>query len=140
MNATSILADFAWKNDSCSRARRCLPRSGSGAQIRTPHCFFVKTTSGADDRRYYGSVTFRIDPNCHQPARQDTFFGGIQPHRNLKYYGLRESKKARPASQFKVTEQSNPDFSLFMIDGGSENAQLEHTDFDLNQPDVQGEE
>jgi hypothetical protein len=39
-----------------------------------------------------------------------------------------------------VTEQSNSDFSLLMIDGGSENAQLEHKDFDLNQPDVQGEE
>jgi hypothetical protein len=65
---------------------------------------------------------------------------GIQQHWDFNYYGLRQSKKSWPASQFEVREQSKSGSSLLAVDSGSEKPQLGRTDFDFNQPDVQGEE
>jgi len=100
----------------------------------------MKTACGAGDQRYYGSVTIRIDQDCHSPVSRISFDRGIQAHRNFTYYGLRQSKNGWQSGQFEVTEQSSSGSFLSTIDSGSEKPKLGHKDFGLNQPDVQGEE
>ena len=102
-------------------------------------CYVLKSTPGADDRTYYGSVTSWIDREIFYPVHVVKTLRGTGRQKDFIYYGLRQNGGVWSASQVEVKVQGKPGSSLLVIENGTAKAKLGRKDFDLNQPVAHGE-
>jgi len=121
---------FFWKGQELLAPEKCGTRD----------CVVLKSVSSADDRSEYESVTSWIDRGIFYPVHVLKTIRATQQQKDFTYYGLRQSSGVWSASQVEIKVQGKPGSSLLVIDGGSEKAKLMRKDFDLNPPDVHGEE
>jgi hypothetical protein len=119
---------FFWKN------QQLLPPSKYGAR----DCFVLKSTSGAQDRTYYDSVTSWIDSKILFPVHVVKTLRGSGQQKEFVYYGLRQVSGLWSASQVEAKQQGKPGSSMLVIEGGSGKAKLGTKDFDISQSGAQG--
>jgi hypothetical protein len=102
-------------------------------------CFVLKSTSGAQERSYYDSVTSWIDRSILYPVHVVKTLHGTKQQKDFVYYGLRQVSGAWSASQVEAKLQGKPGSSIMVIEGGSPKANLGPKDFDLRQSSAQEE-
>jgi hypothetical protein len=120
---------FFWKN------QELLAPEKYGAR----DCFVLKSTSGAQDRTYYDSVTSWIDRSILYPVHVVKTLRGAGQQKEFIYYGLRQVGGVWSASQVEAKPQGKPGSSILAIEGGSGRANLGRKDFDLSQSSAQEE-
>jgi Outer membrane lipoprotein-sorting protein len=114
---------FFWKN------QQLLAPEKYGAR----DCFVLKSTSGAQDRSYYESITSWIDRSILFPVRVVKTVRGNAGQKEFLSYALRQVAGAWSASQVEVKVVGKPGSSMLAIEGGSGKANLSLKDFDIGQ-------
>ena len=117
-----VESQFFWKN------QKLLPPEKYGAR----DCFVLKSTSGAQDRSEYDSVTSWIDRSILYPVHVVKTIHGTGQQKEFIYYGLRQVSGVWSASQVEATLQGKPGSSILAIETGSPNANLARKDFELS--------
>jgi len=95
-------------------------------------CFVLKSTSGAQDRSYYDSVTSWIDRSILYPVHVVKTLHGTGQQKDFIYYGLRQVDGDWSASRVEAKLQGKPGSSILVIERGSARAHLGRKDFDLS--------
>jgi hypothetical protein len=119
---------FFWKN------QVLLPSEKFGAR----DCFVLKSTSGAQDKTNYGSMTSWIDRTILYPVHVVKTLRGSGQQKEFTYFGLRKNGGVWSATQVEVKMQGKPGSSTMVIAGGTGKANLGRKDFDLGQSSAQG--
>jgi Outer membrane lipoprotein-sorting protein len=122
-------SQFFWKN------QQLLTPEKYGAR----DCFVLKSTSGAQDRTYYDSVTSWIDRGILYPVHVVKTLRGTGQQKEFVYFGLRQVGGAWSASQVEAKLQGKPGSSLLVIEFGSGKAHLGRKDFDISHSGTQEE-
>jgi len=122
-------SQFFWKN------QQLLTPEKYGAR----DCFVLKSTSGAQDRTYYDSVTSWIDRGILYPVHVVKTLRGTGQQKEFVYFGLRQVGGAWSASQVEAKLQGKPGSSLLVIEFGSGKAHLGRKDFDISHSGAQEE-
>ena len=122
-------SQFFWKN------QQLLTPEKYGAR----DCFVLKSTSGAQDRTYYDSVTSWIDRGILYPVHVVKTLRGTGQQKEFVYFGLRQVGGAWSASQVEAKLQGKPGSSLLVIEFGSGKAHLGRKDFDIGHSGTQEE-
>jgi Outer membrane lipoprotein-sorting protein len=94
-------------------------------------CFVLKSTSGAQDRSHYDSVTSWIDSKIMFPVHVVKTQHGTGPQKDFVYYGLREVGGEWSASQVEAKQQGKPGSSIMVIERGTGKAKLARKDFEI---------
>jgi hypothetical protein len=115
---------FFWKN------QKLLAPEKYGAR----DCFVLKSTSGAQDRSYYDSVTSWIARDILYPVHVVKTIHGTGQQKEFIYYGLRQISGVWSASQIEAKLQGQPGSSILVFEAGSARANLGRKDFDLSAP------
>ena len=115
---------FFWKN------QKLLAPEKYGAR----DCFVLKSTSGAQDRSYYDSVTSWIARDILYPVHVVKTLHGTGQQKEFIYYGLRQISGVWSASQIEAKLQGQPGSSILVFEAGSARANLGRKDFDLSAP------
>jgi len=113
---------FFWKN------QKLLAPEKYGAR----DCFVLKSTSGAQDRSYYDSVTSWIARDILYPVHVVKTIHGTGQQKEFIYYGLRQISGVWSASQIEAKLQGQPGSSILVFEAGSARANLGRKDFDLS--------
>jgi len=113
---------FFWKN------QKLLAPEKYGAR----DCFVLKSTSGAQDRSYYDSVTSWIARDILYPVHVVKTLHGTGQQKEFIYYGLRQISGVWSASQIEAKLQGQPGSSILVFEAGSARANLGRKDFDLS--------
>ena len=124
-----VESQFFWKNQALLAAEKYGARD----------CFVLKSTSGAQERTYYESVTTWIDRGILFPVHVVKTSRGTRQQKEFVYYGLRQVDGAWSASQAEAKQQGKPGSSILVIERGSGKAHLGRKDFDIRQSSDQGE-
>jgi Outer membrane lipoprotein-sorting protein len=114
---------FFWKNQEILPADKCGARD----------CFVLKSTSGPQDRTYYGSMTSWIDRTILFPVHVVKTVRGTGQQKDFTYFGLRKVGGVWSATQLEAKLQGKPGSSMMVIEGGTGKANLKTKDFDLGQ-------
>jgi hypothetical protein len=122
-------SQFFWKG------QELLPSQKYGAR----DCFVLKSTSSAQDRTYYGSVTSWIDRGILFPVQVVKTLRGTGQQKEFLYYGLRQVGGVWSAAQIEAKVPDKPGSSILAIEGGSPKANLTRKDFDIGQPSTPAE-
>jgi Outer membrane lipoprotein-sorting protein len=122
-----VESQFFWKRQELLTAEKYGARD----------CFVLKSTSGAQDRTYYDSVTSWIDRGILFPVHVVKTPRGTGPQKDFIYYGLRQVDGDWSASRVEAKLQGKPGSSILVIERGSARAHLGRKDFDLSQPTAQ---
>ncbi len=125
-----VESQFFWKT------QELLPQQKYG----TRDCFVLKSTSGAQDRTYYGSVTSWIDKGTMFPVQVVKTLRGTGQQKEFLYYGLRQNGGAWSASQVEAKVQGKPGSSILVIEAGTPKAKLALKDFVLSQSGATAEQ
>jgi hypothetical protein len=120
---------FFWKN------QELLAPEKYGAR----DCFVLKSTSGPQDRTYYGSVTSWVDRSILYPVHVVKTLRRTGLQKEFIYYGLRQVGGDWSASQVEAKLQGKSGSSIMAIEGGSGKANLGRKDFDIGQSSAQKE-
>ena len=118
-----VESQFFWKKQELLAAEKYGARD----------CFVLKSTSGAQDRTYYDSVTSWIDRGILYPVHVVKTVRGTGPRKEFIYYGLRQIGGAWSASQVEAKQQGKPGSSIMVMEAGSAKANLSRKDFDIGQ-------
>jgi hypothetical protein len=102
-------------------------------------CFVLKSTSGAQDRSYYDSITSWIDRKIMYPVHVVKTPRGTGQQKDFVFYGLREVGGAWSASQVEAKQQGKPGSSIMVIERGTGKANLARKDFAIGQSGAQEE-
>jgi Outer membrane lipoprotein-sorting protein len=94
-------------------------------------CFVLKSTSGAQDRSHYDSVTAWIDRKIMFPVHVVKTQHEPGPQKDFVYYGLREVGGEWSASQVEAKQQGKPGSSIMVIERGTGKANLARKDFEI---------
>ena len=124
-----VESQFFWKNQKLLAAEKYGARD----------CFVLKSTSGAQDRSYYDSVTSWIDRGILYPVHVVKTLHGTGQQKEFIYYGLRQVSGVWSASQIEAKQQGQPGSSILVIEAGSAKANLGRKDFDLSPSSAQEE-
>jgi hypothetical protein len=124
-----VESQFFWKN------QELLAPAKYGAR----DCFVLKSTSGPQDRTYYGSVTSWIDRSIFLPVHVVKTLRGTGQQKDFVYYGIRHNGGVWSAAQVEAKLQGKPGSSMLVIEGGSGKAHLGRKDFDISQSSAQAE-
>lgn len=124
-----VEGQFFWKGQELLPSEKCGARD----------CFVLKSTSSAQDRTYYDSVTSWVDRSILFPVRVVKTLRGTGQKKEFVYYGLRQVSGAWSASQVEAKLQGKPGSSIMAIEGGSGKAHLSRKDFDIGQSGAQPE-
>jgi Outer membrane lipoprotein-sorting protein len=114
---------FFWKN------QELLPAEKYGAR----DCFVLKSTTGAQDRSYYSSMTSWIDRTIFYPVHVVKTLRGTGQQKEFNYFGLRKVGGVWSATQVEAKLQGKPGSSTMVIEGGTGKANLKSKDFELGQ-------
>jgi hypothetical protein len=125
-----VESQFFWK------AQELLPSLKYG----TRDCFVLKSTSGAQDRTNYASVTSWIDSSIMFPVQVVKTLRATGQQKELLYYGLRQNGGAWSASQVEAKLPGKPGSSILVIEAGSPKANLALKDFVIGQSSAQGDQ
>ena len=120
---------FFWKN------QKLLAPEKYGAR----DCFVLKSTSGAQDRSYYDSVTSWIARDILYPVHVVKTIHGTGQQKEFIYYGLRQISGVWSATQVEAKLQGKPGSSIMVIETGSAKANLGRKDFAISQSSPQDE-
>jgi hypothetical protein len=104
----------------------------------TRDCFVLKSTSGTQDRSYYGSVTSWIDKSVMFPVQVVKTLRGTGQQKEFLYYGLRQNGGAWSASQVEAKVNGKPGSSILVIEAGTPKANLGLKDFVIGKSSDQG--
>jgi hypothetical protein len=99
----------------------------------TKDCFVLKSTSGAQDRSTYDSMTSWIDRTIVYPLHVVKTPHGTGPQKDFVYYGLRQVSGAWAATKVEVKQQGKPGSTIMDIERGSGKANLARKDFEIGQ-------
>jgi hypothetical protein len=116
-----VEAQFFWKH------QELLAPEKYGAR----DCFVLKSTSGAQDRSHYDSVTSWIDRKIIFPVHVVKTAHGTGPQKDFVYYGLREVGGEWSATQVEAKQQGKPGSSIMVIERGTGKANLARKDFEI---------
>ncbi len=94
-------------------------------------CFVLKSTSGAQERSHYDSVTSWIDRKIMFPVHVVKTQHGAGPQKDFVYYGLREVGGEWSATQVEAKQAGKPGSSIMVIDRGTGKANLAKKDFEI---------
>jgi hypothetical protein len=125
-----VESQFFWKT------QELLPPQKYG----TRDCFVLKSTSGAQDRTYYGSVTSWIDKGIMFPVQVVKTLRGTGQQKEFLYYGLRQNGGAWSASQVEAKVNGKPGSSILVIEAGTPKAKLALKDFVIGQSGATAEQ
>ena len=124
-----VESQFFWKN------QKLLPPEKYGVR----DCFVLKSTSGAQDRSNYDSVTSWIDRSILYPVHVVKTVHGTGKQKEFIYYGLRQVSGVWSASQIEAKMQGQTGSSILVIEAGSAKANLQRKDFDMSSASEQEE-
>lgn len=93
-------------------------------------CYVLKSTSGAQDRSHYDSVTAWIDRKIMFPVHVVKAGHGGQS-KDFVYYGLREVGGEWSASQVEAKQAGKTGSSIMVIERGTGKAKLAKKDFEI---------
>jgi hypothetical protein len=94
-------------------------------------CFVLKSTSSAQERSHYDSVTSWIDRKIMFPVHVVKTQHGAGPQKDFVYYGLREVGGEWSATQVELKQAGKPGSSIMVIDRGTGKANLAKKDFEI---------
>jgi outer membrane lipoprotein-sorting protein len=94
-------------------------------------CFVLKSTSGAQERSHYDTVTSWIDRKIMFPVHVVKTQHGVGPQKDFVYYGLREVAGEWSATQVEAKQAGKPGSSIMVIDRGTGKANLAKKDFEI---------
>jgi Outer membrane lipoprotein-sorting protein len=123
-----VESQFFWKK------QELLPSQKYG----TRDCFVLKSTSGPQDKTYYGSVTSWIDSSIVFPVQVVKTPRGTGQQKEFLYYGLRQNGGAWSASQVEAKLAGKPGSSILVVETGSPKANLGPKDFVIRSSSAQG--
>ncbi len=121
---------FFWKNQEIKAPEKYGVRD----------CFVLKSTSGAEDRTHYDSVTSWIDRSILYPVHVVKTLRGTGQQKEFIYYGLRQVGGVWTAMQAEAKQLGKPGSSILVIERGSPKANLSPKDFDISQSSTQEEQ
>jgi hypothetical protein len=124
-----VESQFFWKHQELLAAEKYGARD----------CFVLKSTSDAQDRSHYDSVTSWIDRKIMFPVHVVKTPHGTGPQKDFVYYGLREVGGEWAASQVEAKQQGKPGLSIMVIERGTGKANLARKDFAIGQSGAQPE-
>jgi len=119
---------FFWKN------QELLPSAKYGAR----DCFVLKSTSGAQERSSYSSVTSWIDQGILLPMQVVKTLRATGQQKEFLSYGLRQNGGVWSAGQVEAKQPGKPGSSMLVIEAGTPKANLGLKDFDLSPSSAQG--
>jgi hypothetical protein len=94
-------------------------------------CFVVKSTAEAGDRSHYSSVTSWIDRDMFSPVHVLKTIRSNGQQKEFKYFGFRRFGRGWSATHLEVKIPGSHGSSLFVIEHGSDKANLALKDFQL---------
>ena len=94
-------------------------------------CFVLKSTSSAQDRTHYDSVTSWIDRKIMFPVHVVKTQHGTGPQKDFVYYGLRQVGGDWSASQVEAKQAGKAGSSIMVIERGTGKANLAKKDFEI---------
>ena len=110
---------FLWRTQTLVRETKY------GARI----CYLVRSEPGPSDRSHYAAVTSWLDKDVYYPVRVEKAVKGSASVKEFIYYGLRESKGIRSASQIECRTRGRRGSTLLIISRGSAKAHVAASDF-----------
>jgi Outer membrane lipoprotein-sorting protein len=105
----------------------------ASAKYGARDCFVLKSTSSAQDRTSYSSVTSWIDRSILFPVQELKTVRGSGQQKQFVSFGLRQNGGVWSASQIEAKVQGKPGSSLLVIEGGTPKANLTLKDFNIAQ-------